>query len=86
MSPCKNLDPIFQPVGAHVALREPGHVRVVLDAHGARAEVLRRRDGDLAIARAEVVHHVLCRDGGHRQHAMDQRVVRGAPHTTSLPA
>src|SRR5581483_9948018 len=54
-----------------VALRVLRHLGVVLDAVGARAELLRRRDRDLAVAGAEIVDDVVRLDLRHRQHAVD---------------
>ena len=53
---------------------------VELDAQRAGAELPRRGDDDLAVARAQVDDVVAPRHAGHLQHARDQRVGRGHPH------
>jgi hypothetical protein len=61
-----------------VALRELDHVRVVFDAHRARA-ALRRGDDGAAVARAEVHVEVLRRELRHVEHLVHQRLRRRHP-------
>ena len=61
-----------------VALRELDHVRVVLDAEGARA-ALGGGDHGAAVARAEVHDEVGRRHLGHVEHLVDQGLRRRHP-------
>ena len=61
-----------------VALRQRDHVRVVLDAEGARAALGGGDDG-APVAGAEVHHEVRRRDLGEVEHLVHQRLRRGHP-------
>jgi len=65
--------------GLRVGVGVLRHVGVVLDAGGAGAELLRRRDGDLAVAGAEVEVDVVRARLRHGEHAVDDVVGRRHP-------
>src|SRR3954470_7738609 len=65
--------------GLRALVRILGHVGVVFDAGRLGAELLRRHDGDLAVARAEVEVDVVRPGLRHGEHALDDLVGRWHP-------
>ena len=65
-------------VGAARVLARLLHQRAVeLDPEAARAELLRRRDHDAAVARAEIHHEVVGSGAGELEHAVHHLIRRG---------